>query len=477
MYDLNKIEEKSILVIGDVMLDVYYDGEVKRISPEAPVPVFRKHSERSTAGGAANVAVNLAAAGQKVSILTILGKDNAGEKLKTLFGTNDINMDLVFELDRDTTVKTRFLASNHQQVMRLDVEDTQTLTQTEAELLLNSLKEKVQAYDLIVMSDYMKGLLSQEVTQGILALARRTGVPVIVDVKDPEAEKYEGAYLLKPNLNELRQMTGMRIETEEEIVEASELLRKRCGCEYVLTTCGAKGMVLVGKEEAPYFVKARGREVFDVTGAGDTAIAYLAAGMANNLYIRDAVYIANCASGLQVAKVGTSSVSWGEVRTYLAEEKVDTAYKVIEGTMVRNFRTSHPDKKIVFTNGCFDILHTGHIRYLREAARLGDILIVGLNSDASVKRLKGPDRPVNQVEDRAELLCALEFVDYVVVFEEDTPYQLIRMIQPDILTKGGDYAPDEVVGKDIVEERGGRLVLIPFVDGKSTSGMIQRIRS
>lgn len=477
MYNLNNIEKKSILVIGDVMLDVYYNGEVKRISPEAPVPVFRKHSERCTAGGAANVAVNLAAADQKVSILTILGKDNAGEKLKELFRINGIDTDLILEFSRDTTVKTRFLASNNQQVMRLDVEDTKLLSHEEAGTVLNLLKEKIQAYELIVVSDYMKGLLSRQVMQGILSMAREVAVPVIVDVKDPEAEKYKGAYLLKPNLNELKQMTGMRIESEEEIAEASEILRRRCGCEYVLTTCGAKGMVLVGDGEGPYFVKARGREVFDVTGAGDTAIAYLAACMANKMHIREAVSIANCASGLQVAKVGTSSVYWSEVRAYLAEDKADTAYKIIEGRMVRNFRTSHPDKKIIFTNGCFDILHTGHIRYLREAAKLGDILVVGLNSDASVKRLKGPDRPVNPLEDREELLCALEFVDYVVAFEEDTPYQLIEMIQPDILTKGGDYAPDEVIGKDIVERRGGRLVLIPFVDGKSTSDMIQRIRS
>ena len=272
-------------------------------------------------------------------------------------------------------------------------------------------------------------------------------------------------------------MTGMGTENEEEIAEASQTLRARCGCEYVLTTCGAKGMVLVGNAEKPYYVKAKGREVFDVTGAGDTAIAYLAVCMANKLHIRDAVYIANCASGLQVAKVGTSAVSWSEVRVHIAENKADTTYKIIEGAAVQDFRNSHPEVKIVFTNGCFDILHTGHIRYLRKAAELGDILVVGVNSDASVKRLKGPDRPVNRVEDRTEILCALEFVDYVVVFEEDTPYRLIEMIQPDILTKGGDYAPDEVVGKDIVEGRGGKLVLIPFVDGKSTSGMIQRIRS
>lgn len=477
MYSLDKIEKKNILIIGDVMLDVYYEGAVQRISPEAPVPVFLKHSERYAAGGAANVAVNLAAAGQAVSVLAVIGMDDNGEKIKQIFKENGINADLVIQSKRDTIVKTRFLASNHQQVMRLDVEDTEQFSDEEMCFMLNKVKERIEEYDLLLLSDYMKGLLSRKFTQEIVTIAREAGVPVIADVKDPEAEKYRGVCLVKPNLNELKMMTGMPAETDEQLVSASEALRDICKCEYVLTTCGAKGMVLVGKREKPYFIPARSREVFDVSGAGDTAIAYLAACMVNQFSMQDAVYIANCASGLQVAKVGTSTVCWSEVRACLDNDMVDSAYKILGNDSVCQFRKHHSDKKIVFTNGCFDILHVGHIRYLREAAKLGDILIVGLNSDVSVRKLKGADRPVNREQDRAEILCALEFVDYVVVFEEDTPYRLIEMIQPDILTKGGDYAPDEVVGKDIVEGRGGRLVLIPFVDGKSTSGMIQRIRS
>lgn len=477
MYNLDKIEKKNILIIGDVMLDVYYEGAVQRISPEAPVPVFLKHSERYAAGGAANVAVNLAAAGQAVSVLAVIGMDDNGEKIKQVFKENEINADLVIRSKRDTIVKTRFLASNHQQVMRLDIEDTEKFSDEEVCFMLNKVKERIEEYDLVLLSDYLKGLLSREFTQEIVAIAGEAGVPVIADVKDPEAEKYKGVYLVKPNLNELKIMTGMPVETDAQIVRASETLRSACECEYVLTTCGAKGMVLVGKREKPYFIPAKGRDVFDVTGAGDTAIAYLAACMANKFFMRDAVYIANCASGLQVAKVGTSTVSWSEVQTCLHNNTIDATHKMLDDDSIRQFRKKYCGKKIVFTNGCFDILHVGHIRYLREAAKLGDILIVGLNSDASVKRLKGSDRPVNREQDRAEILCALEFVDYVAVFEEDTPYRLIEAIQPDILTKGGDYEADEVVGKDIVERRGGKLVLIPFVDGKSTSGMIRKIRS
>ena len=293
--------------------------------------------------------------------------------------------------------------------------------------------------------------------------------------KDPDVEKYKHAYLLKPNKKELQDLTGMPVESDEEIIAASRKLRQICETTYVLTTCGARGMVLVGDGE-PYFISAVGQEVFDVTGAGDTTIAYLAACMVNDFHMREAVEIANYAAGIQVRKVGTSLVSWREVREFLTGKKEGAGHKIIQGEVLDSFRRDHENQRIVFTNGCFDILHIGHIRYMQEAARLGDILIIGLNSDASVKRLKGPERPVNSEEDRAELLCALGFVDYVTVFDEDTPFELISKIQPDVLVKGGDYEPDGVVGRDIVEGRGGKLVLIPFVKGKSTTRLLDKIR-
>ena len=472
---LNEIEKKNILVVGDVMLDTYLIGDVKRISPEAPVPVFRKKKERSVLGGAANVAANLVAAGQNVSMMAIVGNDENGDRLREIFNKQGVGTSLVVSLNRSTTEKTRFLASNNQQVLRLDVEDTFPLSHNDSERMLKILDEQIDRFDLILLSDYLKGLLTFEFTQGVLQRAKAKNIPAIIDVKDPKVEKYKDAYLIKPNLKELQDLTGLTANTDEEIINASHQLKELCNTKYILTTCGARGMVLVGDDE-PYFIESVGKEVFDVTGAGDTTIAYLAACMVNGFEMKDAVDIANYAAGIQVSKVGTSAVYWKEIREHLASEEDVTSHKILTGKAVDTFRADNIDKRIVFTNGCFDILHVGHIRYMQEAAKLGDILIVGLNSDASVKRLKGPERPVNNQDDRAEMLSSLEFVDYVVIFDEDTPYELIKKIQPDVLVKGGDYNPDNVVGKDIVESRGGELKLLHFVEGKSTTNIINKIK-
>jgi D-beta-D-heptose 7-phosphate kinase/D-beta-D-heptose 1-phosphate adenosyltransferase len=458
------------------MIDTYYEGEVNRISPEAPVPVFRKKSERSVLGGAANVAANLVAAGQNVSMMTMIGNDENGDKLKAIFESQGINTELIVPLDRKTTEKTRFMASNNQQVLRLDVEDTEPLPESDCDYMLQLLAGSIDNYDLILLSDYLKGLLTYKFTQGVLQLAKIKGIPAIIDVKDPHFEKYNDAYLIKPNLKELQDITGLAVSNDNEIIEASKSLRELCGCKYILTTCGARGMVLVGNGE-PYFVDSVGHEVFDVTGAGDTTIAYLAACMVNDFSMHESVDIANIAAGIQVSKVGTSSVYWGEIRERLSEQDEGSIHKLISGKAVDDFRKNNADKKIVFTNGCFDIMHVGHMRYLQEAAKLGDILVVGLNSDASVKRLKGPERPINSEMDRAEMMCALGFIDYVVIFEEDTPIELIKKIRPDVLVKGGDYSNEYVVGTKEVEERGGKLVLFPFVEGKSTTNIIRKIQN
>ncbi|MCH1947751.1 D-glycero-beta-D-manno-heptose 1-phosphate adenylyltransferase [Enterocloster sp. OA13] len=472
---LNQIDNKNILVIGDVMIDTYFKGEIKRISPEAPVPVFRKKLEHSVPGGAANVAANLVAAEQNVSIMSLIGLDKNGEKLKSIFKEQGINTDLLIVANRHTTEKVRFLAGNNQQVLRLDVEDTELLSNSECEKLLLLFEKKVSEYDLIILSDYMKGLLTYDFTQGILQKARKEKIPVIIDVKDSNVEKYKGAYLIKPNLKELKALTRRTTASNQEIIEASQYLRNLCDSKYVLTTCGARGMVLIG-DGAPYSIESISKEVFDVTGAGDTTIAYLAACMVNGFPIRECVNISNIAGGIQVSKVGTSSVYWKEIREILTGEASGVMHKIIKGRTVEEFRKTHNDKKIVFTNGCFDILHIGHVRYLQEAAKLGEILVIGLNSDASVKRLKGNNRPVNEEAERAELLAALGFVDYIVIFEEDTPLELIKKIQPDVLVKGGDYSNEYVVGTDEVKARNGKLVLIPFVEGKSTTGIIEKIK-
>ena len=475
MSKLNNIQSKNILVIGDVMLDTYYAGDVKRISPEAPVPVFRKKTERSVLGGAANVAANLVAAGQNVSMMAMVGNDEIGEKLKRIFEEQGINTDLIIALDRHTTEKTRFLASNNQQVLRLDVEDTDPLSYDDCRRMIEALDRKMKEFDLILLSDYLKGLLTYDFTQAVIHKAKENNIPVIIDVKDPRSEKYARATLLKPNLKELRDLTGLKAETDEEIIEASNKLRIERNVDYVLTTCGGRGMVLVGDGE-PYFIPAFGQEVFDVTGAGDTTIAYLGACMVNGMNMRESVDIANLAAGIQVAKVGTSSVYWSEIRERMSDQAEGAIHKIISGRTVETFRSDHRNQKIVFTNGCFDILHIGHIRYLQEAAKLGDLLIIGLNSDESVKRLKGAERPINSEAERAEMLAALGFVDNVAIFEEDTPLELIKLIQPDVLVKGGDYSNEYVIGTNEVEERGGKLVLIPFVEGKSTTSIIEKIK-
>lgn len=476
MINFSQIKKKNILVVGDVMLDNYYVGDVRRISPEAPVPVFRKHSERCVLGGAANVAANLIAADQNVAMMATIGRDPNGETLMSLFVEKGVNVDLVAKLERNTTIKTRFLADNNQQLLRLDVEDTNPISKEECAAMLEDLEKEISQYDLILMSDYLKGLLTQDFTQGVIRLGKQHQIPVVIDVKDPKYGKYYGATLLKPNLNELRTLTGQNVKTDDEIAEAAEELRKRCNCQYVLTTMGARGMVLVGDGE-PFFVKSLAREVYDVSGAGDTTIAYLATCMANGFHIREAMDVANYAAGIQVGKVGTSSVSWQEVRDLMSNEDHGISHKILTADDVIRFRQDNQGKKIVFTNGCFDILHIGHKRYLQKAATLGDLLIVGVNSDDSVRRLKGPERPINPEQDRAEMLSALGFVDYVVVFDEDTPYELIKKIQPDVLVKGGDYKPEEVVGRDIVEARGGQLELISFVEGKSTTNIINKMKS
>jgi D-beta-D-heptose 7-phosphate kinase/D-beta-D-heptose 1-phosphate adenosyltransferase len=473
----NRIAAKDILVIGDVMLDIYCSGEIKRISPEAPVPVFKKLSERCALGGAGNVAENLCAADQRVSLLTVIGDDPDGDAVMRQLDRSSIGSDFVLRSkSRRTTAKTRFLASNHQ-VFRMDLEDTESLPEEEYALLLSKLKECVGQFDMVVLSDYMKGLLSLSFTRQVIDIANRAGVRVLVDVKDINHQKYAGAFLLKPNLQELESLTGKKARTYQEIAAVSVELCRACECEYVLTTCGERGMVLTDRSGEYEVVQSVPVEVFDVTGAGDTVIAYLAACLANGFTMVDAVSRSNIAAGIQVSKAGASPVYLNEVSAWMQKNDRDGAgkFKIVDRETLRTLRERNPGKKIVFTNGCYDILHLGHVQFLRKAAAFGDILVVAVNSDASVRRLKGDSRPVNGQDDRTQLLAALEFVDYVTIFDEDTPYELISELIPDVLVKGADYAPDEVVGREIVEQNGGRLELIALVEGRSTSAIIEKI--
>lgn len=486
----DRLKRKKVLVAGDIMLDEYLTGSVSRISPEAPVPVFLEKERTYTLGGAANVAANLAANGMETTVLSVIGNDEDGRKIENLFVRNGIRTDLLVRCQRPTSRKCRLLAENNQQVIRIDSEDASEIGEMLGDRLLQMADDVLDGYDAVVLSDYLKGVLSFGFTKKLAALCRKHHVITLADAKDARPEKYKGVYLIKPNKRELSRLTSMPVSSIDEVYRASVKLRKACDSEYVLATCGAEGMLLVSRDGMKIRLHASAREVFDVTGAGDTVIAYLAMCIANGFGMKEAMEAANAAAGIQVSKTGTSLVLSGEVDACINREKESgkntktgqTGKKKENGTgkmlgpeELRKLRQENPGKKIVFTNGCFDILHVGHVRCLKEAAKQGDILIAGLNSDASVRRLKGAGRPVNCESDRAEMLSSYEFVDYVSVFEQDTPYELISACEPDIIVKGGDYRPDEVAGKDIVEKRGGKVVIVPLEEGKSTTEMIMKM--
>lgn len=498
MADYDNIDKKDkikILIAGDIMLDVYSYGKVSRISPEAPVPVLLRKGEemRYGLGGAANVAVNLTAVGADVDVFSVIGDDAAGITLLKELDNAGIHTDYISkDSNRVTTTKLRYIAQNNQQVLRVDTEETfdvqwKTIVET-----MRLVEEKITQYDLFILSDYLKGFLTLKITQYLIKMADVNHIPVLIDVKDREYEKYKGAFLLKPNRSELELLTSMSVDSMEEIIRASCYLCRMTESRYVLTTLSRDGMVLVNGEKEVLRVQSMAREVFDVTGAGDTFIAYLGAGIAGGDDILSAVKTANYAAGIQVSKIGTGIVYLDEVMKEMGNR--EGSYLIVESPtrqrgykdklvdrnqqdMLTAIKAAHEEgKKIVFTNGCFDILHAGHAAYLEKAAGLGDVLVVGINSDDSVKRLKGENRPVNKLEDRMLLLAALEYVDYVIPFEEDTPIDLIRVVEPDVLVKGGDYRIDDIVGADFVKESGGIVMTIPFIEGKSTTGVINRIQ-
>lgn len=473
---IKKLEKKKILVIGDIMLDNYYFGKSTRISPEAPVPILLEKNNMKVLGGAANVALNLVSANQEVSLLSIIGNDDAGKDLLSILKEKNINCNLIVkDNDRCTTVKTRFIGQNNLQMFRFDQEKTTSLSLEVSSKLIEEYTKEIKKFELVVISDYNKGLLNIENTQKFIDIANKNNVKVLIDIKEPKYEKYKNAYIIKPNLNELADITKLKVETEEEIIIAARELQKNTNCNYVLVTKGKDGMTLVSKDDYKN-IECASREVYDVTGAGDTVISYLAVGVANNIDLYDAVNISNYAAGVKVSKMGTYAVKPEDIIDYIIDSNnVLDEEKIVTIDKLEEILKTKKDKKIVFTNGCFDIFHVGHLRYLKESSKYGDILIIGVNSDSSVKRLKGENRPIVSEDERAELLSSLSFVSYVVLFDEDTPYEVIKRIKPDIITKGGDYDPNTVVGKDIVEEKGGKVIICPLTKEKSTTNIIEKI--
>jgi len=363
----------------------------------------------------------------------------------------------------------------------MDEENVNNITNSEVVQLITLISGSISTFDVIVMSDYLKGTLVETLTQKIIKLASEANIPILIDIKDTNTKKYKGAFLVKPNRLELKRITGFPVNTTEEIIKAGRSLLDNCQAKYVLVTVGSEGMILVGREERQnVYIKiyqSIAAEVYDVSGAGDTALAYLGFAVASGNGMDESVNIANVAASIQVSKKGTSVVYLEEVEKKLNSGSIQIAAKKrIDLDSLPLLRQNKISKKITFTNGCFDILHVGHIRYLQEASRLGDILVVGINSDDSVKRLKGDSRPINTIQDRSEMLAAYPFIDYIVVFDDDTPINLIKALRPDYLVKGADYKRiEDVVGWDVVTSYGGQVALIDFVKGRSTTKIINKI--
>ena len=468
-----KSTKPNILVLGDLMIDHYLWGSCERISPEAPVQVVDIAKETTVLGGAGNVINNLKSLGADVSVASVIGDDDNGKELLNMLSSIEVkSQNIMTQKGRKTSKKSRVIAVS-QQVLRYDKESKEDISSASVQQILESLKSSIASYDIVILSDYGKGVLTEVLTQGVIALANATNVKVLVDPKGSDFSKYRGAYLLTPNKKEAILATGIEIETPESLERALSKLKKECDLGVSLITLSEDGIATLDKEVEVFPTVAK--EVFDVTGAGDTVIASIAFALSSKKSIQESAAFANLAAGVVVGKIGSATVTLEEIEDYeasLHKSTSDAHIKSFDDIDALIKRARESGKKIVFTNGCFDILHVGHVKYLQIAKSFGDILIVGLNSDASVSRLKGPSRPVNIAEDRAYLLAALEAVDFVVPFEDDTPYELIKMIAPDVLVKGGDYEGKSVVGTEFAQE----LKLVDFVDGKSTTQTIQKIQ-
>ena len=476
---VDRLKTARVLCIGDVMLDHYVYGQVERVSPEAPIPVLWIEREMKTLGGAGNVLRNLWALGAAASFISVVGNDEAGREIGRLVEAQDgAEAHVLVQPQRTTTVKTRYIAGN-QQLLRADRESAIPLDPYIREDMLRLARELVADHSVVVISDYAKGVLTEGVALEIIRAAREAGARVIVDPKGGDHIRYRGADLVKPNRRELAHATGMPVATDDEIIAASRSLIERCGFKAVLASLGAEGSVLISADGTADIQRAEVREVFDVSGAGDTVVAAVAAALAVGVGLTDAARLGNVAAGIVVGKIGTAVVYESELTAALTGRDLHAADKVVPRSHALDLvaRWRRHGLKIGFTNGCFDLLHPGHVALLGQAKAACDRLVVGLNGDASTARLKGPRRPIQSEGDRAAVLASLASVDLIVVFEEDTPMELIRDIRPQLLVKGDDYRLDEVVGADFVKHSGGEVLLAKVVPGYSTTATIARLAS
>ncbi len=460
----------AIVVVGDVMLDRYLFGGTRRISPEAPVPVVHVRETESRAGGAANVAVNLVSLGVDTTLIGVVGEDEEAADLRAVLEEKEIRCRFEAVRNWPTTTKTR-VQSRGQQLIRLDREEPGT---TGSDALTGLLKKEIKTATAVILSDYAKGALAR--VSDMIRLCRRANIPVFVDPKGSSFDKYRSATVLTPNQTEFESIVGV-CASDDELVERARQMISEFDLVALLITRSERGMLLVEASDEPVFLSTRAREVFDVTGAGDTAIAVFAAALASGESLRNAAALSNLAAGLVVRKLGVASVTPSEMRAALHQRGQGGRGLVTEDELALLVSEAKQRKEtIVMTNGCFDILHAGHVAYLEEAKSLGDRLIVAVNDDESVTRLKGDGRPVNALQDRMAVLAGLAAVDWVVPFSEDTPARLIRKVLPDVLVKGGDYSPEDIAGAKDILKNGGEVRVLAFRKGHSSSNIIEKLR-
>lgn len=472
---VDRLPDANVLVVGDVLLDRFVEGRVTRISREAPVPVLKYGATRSHPGAACNVAANILATGGAVTLVGLVGEDPAAEELRQLCaGFERLTPRLVVDPSRQTTVKTRYL-SGWQQLLCVDAEHTHHADPAFQDALVDSATAAITTANAVVISDYGRGALSDRSIRALIASARRAGKPVIVDPRRADAAVFSGATVITPNVEEMFAFTGLQVSSDEAAVAACRQVLKAGDIEAVLLTRGSGGMTLVTRNDVVLHVPAETHRVFDVTGAGDTVVATLASALAAGAPLADATRLANVAAGIVVSKPGTATALPQELRQALGAARGEGVLTLAEAAAeVRLWKNL--GLRVGFTNGVFDLLHRGHLHSLEHAKRRVDRLIVGVNSDTSVKRLKGPSRPLQDETARASVLAALRYVDLVVIFSEDTPEQLIQALRPDALFKGADYAGKQIPGAAFVKGIGGTVEFLSLLDGYSTTGTVARAR-
>ncbi|MFH2047351.1 MAG: D-glycero-beta-D-manno-heptose-7-phosphate kinase [Pseudomonadota bacterium] len=476
--DISKFKDCKIFVIGDLMIDEYLWGDVDRISPEAPVPVIAVNKEDSTLGGSGNVINNLVALGAKVFAAGVIGADRSGNMLIKKFAALGVDVQgIIQEPGRPTTRKTRIIAGN-QHVLRIDRETIKTISNYTFDKIIHFIENKIQEADVVIISDYGKGLISKKLISKIVKTAKKYGIVTITDPKGLDYSKYSGVTLITPNMKEAALASGIEIKNNSSLLKAGEKIIESTGVPNVLITCGKDGMVLFEKGKRPYKIKAKARQVFDVSGAGDTVVAILGLCTAFGTPFKVGASIANTAAGIVVGKIGTATVSEEELSAALTACSDD--YRIKQKSLPELsallLDLKEKGKKIVLTNGCFDLLHAGHIKLFSASKKEGDILIVAIDDDDSVKKLKGNGRPVIKAKERVRILSALDSVDYVIVFPANKLGNLLEAVRPDVLTKGSNYSSEEVFGRDIVEKYGGRVALIQIRENISATSIIDSIR-